>query len=317
MKGSLPTIAVALALTWAAVPPAAAQVATGTIAGIVEDSGGAVLPGASVTLTGDRVMRGEEVIATDASGAYRFDRLTPGHLLAEVRPAGLQGRRAPRHRRQRQLHGDGQRRLDVGRVEETITVAGASPTVDVKSNLQQTVMRQEILEGVPTGRDPWSLAKIIPGVQVATYDVGGNQAMQQSALRVHGARDDDKNFAIDGTTVNWPGLGGGSTMLYYDQGMFDEVNYQTSAIPAEVLTGGVYLNMITKSGANRWRGDMKYLLRRQGLAERERRRGLQSLGLPGGVPVTKLYDFNAAGGGALVRNRLWVNGSSGTGGPTS
>ena len=81
--------------------------------------------------------------------------------------------------------------------------------------------------------------------------------MQQSSLRVHGARDEDKNFAIDGSTVNWPGGGGGSTMLYYDQGMFDEVNYQTSAIPAEVMTGGIYMNMVTKSGSNRWRGDMK------------------------------------------------------------
>ena len=122
-------------------------------------------------------------------------------------------------------------------MQETITVSGESPTVDVKSNLQQTVMDQAILEGVPTGRDPWSLAKIIPGVQVNTYDVGGTQAMQQSTLRVHGSRDDDKNFSIDGTTVNWPGGGGGATMLYYDQGMFEEINYQTSAIPAEVMTG--------------------------------------------------------------------------------
>ena len=44
-------------------------------------------------------------------------------------------------------------------------------------------MNQEILEGVPTGRDPWSLAKLIPGVQVATYDVGGTQSIQQSACR--------------------------------------------------------------------------------------------------------------------------------------
>ena len=157
-------------------------------------------------------------------------------------------------------------------MQETITVAGESPTVDVKSNLQQTVMNQAILEGVPTGRDPWSLAKIIPGVQVNTYDVGGTQAMQQSTLRVHGSRDDDKNFAIDGTTVNWPGGGGGATMLYYDQGMFEEINYQTSAIPAEVMTGGIYLNMVTKSGSNRWRGDMKTFYARPELAERQLRR---------------------------------------------
>ena len=100
-------------------------------------------------------------------------------------------------------------------------------------------MNQEILEGIPTGRDPWSLAKLIPGVQVATYDVGGTQSMQQSSMSAHGSNTNDVSYNIDGATVNWPGGGGGATMIYYDQGMFEEVNYMTSAIPAEMLAGGV------------------------------------------------------------------------------
>ncbi len=145
-------------------------------------------------------------------------------------------------------------------------------------------------------------------MQVNTYDVGGTQAMQQSALRVHGSRDDDKNFAIDGTTVNWPGGGGGSTMLYYDQGMFEEINYQTSAIPAEVMTGGIYLNMVTKSGSNRWRGDMKTFYANKNW-QSDNFDDAIAAGLPGGIPITKLYDFNVAGGGPLVRDKLWINGA--------
>ena len=119
-------------------------------------------------------------------------------------------------------------------------------------------MNQEILEGVPTGRDPWSLAKLIPGVQVATYDVGGTQSMQQSSLSAHGSNTNDVSYNIDGATVNWPGGGGGATMMYYDQGMFEEVNYMTSAIPAEMLAGGVSINMVTKDGGNQWRGNVRY-----------------------------------------------------------
>src|SRR5215208_1938091 len=141
---------------------------------------------------------------------------------------------------------------------ESITVTGQSPTVDTKSNVQQTVMNQEILEGVPTGRDPWSLAKLIPGVQVATYDVGGTQSMQQSSMSAHGSNTNDVTYNIDGASVNWPGGGGGATMLYYDQGMFEEVNYMTSAIPAEVMAGGVSINMVTKDAGNKWRGDARY-----------------------------------------------------------
>ena len=119
-------------------------------------------------------------------------------------------------------------------------------------------MNQEILEGIPTGRDPWSLAKLIPGVQVATYDVGGTQSMQQSSMSAHGSSTNDVSYNIDGATVNWPGGGGGATMIYYDQGMFEEVNYMTSAIPAEMLAGGVSINMVTKDGGNQWKGNLRY-----------------------------------------------------------
>jgi hypothetical protein len=288
--------------------PAFAQVSTGTIAGVIEDAGGAVLPGVSVALSGERLIGGTTTQVTDSNGAYRFDRLAPGSYALRFE---LQGFRTVERRDivvSASFTATVNLKLEVGAIQETITVAGESPTVDVKSNLQQTVMNQAILEGVPTGRDPWSLAKIIPGVQVNTYDVGGTQAMQQSTLRVHGSRDDDKNFAIDGTTVNWPGGGGGATMLYYDQGMFEEVNYQTSAIPAEVMTGGIYLNMVTKSGSNRWRGDMKTFYSRPGW-QSDNFDDAIAAGLPGGIPITRLYDFNLAGGGPLVRDRLWINGA--------
>ena len=89
-------------------------------------------------------------------------------------------------------------KLEVGSVTETVTVTGESPTVDTKSNVQQTVMTQAVLEGVPSGRDPWSLAKLIPGVQVATYDVGGTQSIQQSSLSSHGSNTNDVSYNIDG-----------------------------------------------------------------------------------------------------------------------
>jgi hypothetical protein len=293
--------------TFLGVSPVHAQVTTGSITGVVEDSGGAIVPGVTVSLSGDRLIGGTSSQVTDASGGYRFDRLPPGTYILKFE---LQGFRTVERRDiavSASFTATVNQKLDVGALTEAITVQGESPTVDTKSNLQQTVMNQELLEGIPSGRDPWSMAKIIPGVQVATYDVGGTQAMQQSDLRVHGARNDDKNFAIDGTTVNWPGGGGGSTMLYYDQGMFEEMNYQTSAIPAEVMTGGVYLNMVTKSGSNRWRGDMKSFYANKNW-QSENFDDAIAAGLPGGVPITKLYDFNVAGGGPLMRDRLWVNG---------
>ena len=74
------------------------------------------------------------------------------------------------------------------------------------------------------------------------------------------------------------------------------------------MTGGIYLNMVTKSGSNRWRGDMKTFYSRPSW-QSDNFAGAIAAGLPGGIPITKLYDFNLAGGGPLVRNKLWINGA--------
>jgi hypothetical protein len=223
----------------------------------VSDTSGAVLPGVLVTVTGDRLIEGQQTFTTDATGAYRFDRLPPGDYRVKFELQGFKTIEQSDIKISASFVATINPKLEVGSLEETITVTGQSPAVDVRSNVQQTVMSQEILEGVPTGRDPWSLAKLIPGVQVATYDVGGTQSIQQSSLSSHGSNTNDVSYNIDGATVNWPGGGGGATMMYYDQGMFEEVNYMTSAIPAEVLAGGVSINMVTKAGGNMWRGNAR------------------------------------------------------------
>ena len=165
-------------------PALSAQVQTGSITGTVSDASGAVLPGVNVTLTGDRLIGGTQTIVTDATGDYRFDRLSPGTYDVKFELQGFKTVERADVVVNAGFVATINAKLEVGALTETITVTGESPTVDVRSNVQQTVMNQEILEGVPTGRDPWSLAKIIPGVQVSTYDVGGTQSIQQSSAVV-------------------------------------------------------------------------------------------------------------------------------------
>jgi carboxypeptidase family protein/TonB-dependent receptor-like protein len=302
----LVTAAIFLSL---AAPAAIAQVQTGSITGIVTDSSSAILPGVTVTLTGEKLIGGAQIQSTDTTGTYRFDRLPPGAYAVKFELQGFKGATYDDIRVNAAFVATVNAKLEVGSISESVTVTGESPTVDTKSNLQQTVMNQEILEGIPTGRDPWSLAKLIPGVQVATYDVGGTQSMQQSSMSSHGSNTNDVSYKIDGATVNWPGGGGGATMLYYDQGMFEEVNYMTSAIPAEVLAGGVNINMVTKDAGNKWRGNVRFNFSNDNL-QSENHLDIQRR-LPSflGNPTLKTYDLNVAGGGALVPNRLWVNGT--------
>ncbi len=292
-----------------ATAPVQAQVQTGSITGTATDTSGAVLPGVAVTLTGERLIGGPQTAITDTNGVYRFARLSPGSYGVKFELSGFRTIERPDVRISAAFVATINGRMEVGALNETITVTGESPTVDVRSNVQQTVMSQEILEGVPTGRDPWSLAKLIPGVQVSTYDVGGTQSMQQSSMSSHGSNTADVSYNIDGATVNWPGGGGGATMIYYDQGMFEEVNYMTSAIPAEVLAGGVSINMVTKDGGNQWKGTARYSyaddsLQSENFADTQ----AQNPSFLGN-PTKKTYDFNLSGGGALVQNRVWVNGT--------
>jgi hypothetical protein len=288
---------------------AAAQVQTGSIVGLVTDTSGAVLPGVTITLSGERLIGGAQTFVTDVGGTYRFDRLPPGDYQVKFELQGFKTVNRADIRISAAFVASVNARLEVGQVSETVTVTGVSPTVDTRSNLQQTVMSQEILEGVPTGRDPWSLAKLIPGVQVSTYDVGGTQSMQQSGLSAHGSSGSDVSFNIDGATVNWPGGGGGSTMMYYDQGMFEEVNYLTSAIPAEVMAGGISINMVTKDAGNQWRGNLRYSFSNDDLQSENHLDVQRELPSFLGNPTVKTYDMNLSGGGAIVQNRLWVNGT--------
>jgi hypothetical protein len=287
---------------------------TGSIVGVATDSSNAVMPGVTVTLSGERLIGGDQVTTTDAAGAYRFDRLPPGNYAVKFELQGFKTIDRGNIAINAAFVATINAKLEVGALTETITVTGESPTVDTRSTLQQTVMNQEILEGIPSGRDPWSLAKLIPGVQVATYDVGGTQSMQQSSLSAHGSNTNDVSYNIDGATVNWPGGGGGATMMYYDQGMFEEVNYMTSAIPAEMLAGGVSINMVTKDGGNVWRGNLRYNFANEDLqAENHQDAAAEAarLGAPEflGNPTQKTYDVNFSGGGAIVQNKVWVNGT--------
>ncbi|MFM8534834.1 MAG: carboxypeptidase regulatory-like domain-containing protein [Acidimicrobiia bacterium] len=286
-----------------------AQDTTGSIAGVVTDASGAVLPGATITLSGDRLIGGPQTQVSDTGGAYRFDRLAPGAYQVKFELQGFRNVERPDVRISAAFVATINAKMEVGSLSETITVTGESPTVDVRSNVQQTVMNQEILEGIPTGRDPWSLAKLIPGVQVATYDVGGTQSMQQSSMSAHGSSTADVSYNIDGATVNWPGGGGGATMIYYDQGMFEEVNYMTSAIPAEMLAGGININMVTKDGGNQWKGNLRYSFSNNDLQSDNFRATRQLVPSFRGNATDVTYDLNLAGGGALIQNKLWLNGT--------
>ena len=115
--------------------------------------------------------------------------------------------------------------LVVGSLQETVTVSGASPVVDVSSTVTQTNISKDLYENIPTGRNPWTMAGLVPGVVTGRLDVGGTEGAQQYNLEAFGSANSQKSFSIDGLKVNWAGGDGGATMMYYGFEMYRRVQH--------------------------------------------------------------------------------------------
>src|SRR5580765_7529612 len=246
--------AVSIALLLLVALPITAR-AQSAIAGIVKDSSGAVLPGVTVEAASDVLIEKTRSVATDGQGQYKIVDLRPGVYTVTFTLPGFstvkrEGVELPTNFTAT-INGE----LKVGALEETVNVTGASPVVDVQSAVQQVVMSRQVLDAVPTGRSVPTLGALLPGARLALPDVGGTSGMQNRDLTVHGSDGRDTTFQVDGMTLN--GIeGDGSVQSYFNEMMFEEISYQTSAINAEVSAGGVRANMIPRDGGNQYKGTM-------------------------------------------------------------
>ncbi len=294
-------IAIALTSLLVVAGLATAQQQYGTLTGTVSDASGGIVPGATVTITSSALIGGSQTQVAGGTGAYAFRSLPPGEYSATYELAGFST-----------LTQEGvviavarvttvNVALTVGAVAETITVTGESPVVDVRQNITSTNIDADIYENIPTARNPWEMAGLVPGMITGQVDVGGNRGMQQYQLEVMGSANSQKSFSIDGLKVNWPGGSGGWTMQYYDFGMFEEYNFQTSAMTAESDVAGVYMNMVTKSGGNEVSGNQSVFFNND---------AMQGTNTPedsslGGNPTELAYDLQGTIGGPIAQDKAW------------
>ena len=286
---------------------------TGTLAGVVRDAQGAVLPGVTVTAVSPALIGSGRTTPTGPAGAYQLTSLPPGTYIVSYELAGF----TPLKRENVIVQVAQTTRVDVelsvGTLQESVTVSGASPMVDVSSTVTQTNITKDIYDTIPTGRNPWVMAGLVPGVVTGRLDVGGTEGMQQYNIEAFGSADSQKSFSIDGLKTNWGGGNGGSTMQYYGFEMYDEYNMQTASGAAESDVSGVYMNMVTKSGGNRFNSDhnlyfMNDTLQGDNVDDDLRRRlGLvagQRTGAAGN-PVDISYDWSSTLGGPIRKDRAW------------
>lgn len=289
-------VALALLVALFAAAPLFAQTQTGTITGTATDEQGAVLPGVLVTVESDALIAPRST-TTGSGGSYSHPALPAGEYSVTFALSGFQTvvQEGVRVSVARTLTVNST--MGLSGVEETVTVTGDAPVVDVRSATVQTNIEQELLEAVPTGRNPWVMAGLVPGMVTTAIDVGGSNGMQQYGMEIFGSSAAMQSLSIDGLKVNWPGGTGGFTMQYYGFSMFEEFNFQTSTHSAESDTGGVHVNMVVKSGGNDFSGEAIGLYNATGLQGEADELSSN--------PITKSIDLNGTFGGPLVRDKAW------------
>jgi hypothetical protein len=283
---------------------AAAQTQTGTITGIVTDEQDAVLPGVSVTLTGATLLRPQNTHSNER-GVYSFIALPPGAYSVRFELQGFATvERADIVVRVAGVSSVNQR-MPVATVTESITVTGESPAVDTKSTSRGTNFDVELLQNIPQAREIWSTVEQVPGATMSKFNVGGAESAQQSAMQIHGSAPGQQEYAINGLKLNWPGGNGGATAFYFDHDSFAEINIMTNGAPAEVGTGGVYMNMVSKAGGNSFGGGASIFWEDNSFQGDNVTDELRALGARNGNPINYIYDFNANLGGPLRRDKVW------------
>src|SRR5262245_50154483 len=198
------------ALTLGVLVPSLAY-AQGSIAGVARDSSGLVLPGVTVEVASPVLIEQVRTTVTDGAGAYRITELRPGVYSVTFTLTGFNT-----YKRERiELTGtftatvDGE--LKVGTVAETITVTGESPIVDIQTTKQQRVLDKDIVREIPSSRQYYSVAVLIPGVVVTgqTVDAGGSATSSTAGFAIHGGRVGDGRVSLDGITLGQRGSSGG------------------------------------------------------------------------------------------------------------
>jgi hypothetical protein len=309
MKRIMGSLAVLMALAFAVT--AHAQVQTGSILIRAVDEQGAVMPGVSITISSPVLVGGSMSGVTDAGGVNRFPSLVPGTYSIKMELSGfttitrenivvLVGQTTPV-----------EFAMKVAAVAENITVTGASPTVDTTSATVAVNLSEQLIQGTPGGRDIWALVEAkVPGLVMSRPDVGGTSGGLQGTFSARGTASAQNTSFLNGINVGDP-ASIGAAGFYYDFDAFDDIQVSTGAHDITVPTSGVFLNMITKTGSNKWNGSTTFTYTNDSLQGRnDTDPTLQKYGFrPNGNTSDFVSDINVAAGGPIVQNKLRFFGS--------
>ena len=281
-----------------------AAFAQSAISGVVRDASGAAMPGVTIEAASPVLIEKVRSATSDGNGGYRIGDLRPGTYTVTFTLPGF----STFKRDAFELAGDFtatlNAQLKVGTLEETVTVTGASPVVDVASAARIQTLDRETLDALPTGRSIFSMAQLVPGVNLNAPDVGGSRAMQQTYMSTRGLTSANNIVQVDGMMIN--GLDGdGAVQQYINNAFVQEISYQTAGAGTDVSPGGVRVNVIAKDGGNRFSGSFFGAWTDGSWQSNNFTDALRAAGTRSVDKINKIWDFTMGVGGPVKKDKLW------------
>jgi len=277
------------------------QTAQSALAGVVKDATGGVLPGVTVEAASPALIERVRSVSTDSAGLYRIVDLRPGIYTITFTLPGFNTVKVENFELRADFTATVNADLKVGELNETVTVTGESPLVDVQSTTRSAVYNKEVIENLPNNRQIQSLAQTIPGV-VGGQNIDGPASR---SLSVHGSRIAETNSAIDGMSDRRGSTGGQAVTFYMNEGSVQEVSIRTDGGDAEAQASGVWMNAIPKEGGNTFNWNVTALWANKDLAGSNLSQAYINQGLTAVNGLKRTWDFNPNGGGPLIRDKLW------------
>jgi hypothetical protein len=281
--------------------------AQASIVGVVRDASGAVLPGVTVEASSPALIEKTRTVVSNAAGQYSIEDLRPGTYSVTFALPGFSSVRRDGIELSGQFIATINADMRVGGVQETVTVTGETPLVDVTSSRTQETISGETVSEIPTSRLYSSLTQLVPALNVQGNDVGGSQGNVFSVFQIHGGRRNEGQVLVDGMSGGYQGMG--VSGYAPEVGNSQEIVFNLSGGLGEATTGGPQLNIIGKQGGNQFSGSFFINGSGSAFVNDNLSDELKAKGLSTPLKPKKLWDVNPAFGGPIKRDRLWFFGT--------
>jgi hypothetical protein len=270
-----------------------------SIVGQVTDSTGLVLPGVTVEASSPALIERTRSAVTDGSGRYAIIDLRPGSYMVSFELSGFKKVQREGIELEGSFTAQVNVALQIGNLEETITVAGSSPIVDVQSTQNQTVLNREVLNVLQATRTMQGGASLVPGVSF--YSQGF-----VSSMSVHGSATSDQHIYFDGMNIgqNLTGSGSQANGVGVNELAQTELVYDAGSQSAENALGGVRMDSIPKEGGNNFSGVWRTFGSNSSFQSSNVTDELRPF-ISQGTHLDYNYDTNAVFGGPLKKDRIW------------